>query len=276
MEMATAIKHITAGMLHIRVLGQIPEHNVTPKSRAARAKPTLPAQAFYNDKRSWKECRLWLAANFGRRDYFVTCTYTDEFLPKDKKSADSGIWKKYISRLRRYRKRRGKELRYIYVTEGFHRKGSSKFLEEDGDLEDVRLHHHFVVNNVGPEDLDELRSLWPGGGYVRIEHIDIRYYTELAKYMTKEAREFRRAKPGDRTWKRSMNLTPYQVEYIEIPMDGMALTPPPGAVDYVAFHEKNPYGFADCVGDQYLLFEDDTKPGYSYTGTSQKDGPPYN
>ena len=264
--MVTAIKHITAGNLHIRVLGQIPEQAVKPKRRAARAKPTPPGQVFYNNKLSWRECKLWLAANFGPRDYFVTCTYTDEFLPEDKKSAESGTWKKYIAKLRRVRKRRGKELKYIYVTEVLHGKRSGEFLEEDGELENVRLHHHFVVNNAGPEDLDELRSLWPGGGYVRIEPLDIRYYEELAKYMTKEAREFGRAKPGDRTWKRSMNLTEYQVEYIEIPMGGMALTPPPGAVDYEAFHEKNPYGFADCVGDQYFLFEDDDKPGYTYTG----------
>lgn len=274
--MATAIKHITAGLLHIRVLGQIPESNPERKRRAARGNPTPPAQAFYNAKCSWKECRLWLAANFVRRDYFVTCTYTDEFLPADKKSAESGPWKKYVGRLRRARKRRGGELKYIYVTEGFHGKSSGGPLEEDGDLEDRRLHHHFVVNNAGPEDLDELRSLWPGGGYVRIEPLDIRYYTALAKYMTKEARDFGKARPGDRSWKRSMNLTPYQVEYIEIPMDGMALTPPPGAVDYEAFHEKNPYGFSDCIGDQYLLFGDGTTPDYSYSRDPRKRKPPYN
>lgn len=274
--MATAIKHITAGLLHVRVLGEVPKTDGTPKRRAARANPTPPAQAFYNDKRSSNECRLWLAANFGRRDYVVTCTYADNFLPINKKSAETGIWKKYIGRLRRARKRRGKELKYIYVTEGFHGKSSNSFLEEDGDLEDKRIHHHFVVNHAGPEDLDELRSLWPGGGYVRIEPLDIRYYTALAKYMTKEARDFGRAKPGDRTWKRSMNLTPYQVEYIEIPMDGMTLTPPPGAVDYESFHEKNPYGFADCIGDQYLLFEEPARLEYSYNQDPRKRKPPYN
>jgi len=274
--MATAIKHITAGLFHVRALGEVPNTEGVSKRRAARTNPTPPAQAFYNDKRSWKECRLWIAANFGRRDYVVTCTYSNELLPADKKSAESGIWKKYIDRLRRARKRRGQDLKYIYVTEGFHGKSSNSFLEGDEDLEDKRLHHHFVVNHAGPEDLDELRSLWPGGGYVRIEPLDIRYYTALAQYMTKEAREFGRAKPGDRTWKRSMNLTPYQVEYIEIPMSGMTLTPPPGAVDYESFHEKNPYGFADCVGDQYLLFEEPAKPDYSYTHGPRKREPPYN
>lgn len=274
--MATAIKHITAGLYHVRVLGRVPEQGTAPRRRAARVNPTPPAQAFYNDKLSWRECLLWLAANFGRRDYVVTCTYTDEYLPEDKKHAESGIWKKYIGRLRRARKRRGQDLKYIYCTEGFHGKSSSGFLEDDGELEDRRIHHHFVANNVGPDDFDEIRSLWPGGGYVRIEPLDIRYYAALAQYLTKEAREYGRAKPGDRTWKRSMNLVPYKVEYIEVPMDGMALTPPPGAVDYESFCEKNPYGFSDCAGDHYLLFEEPDGPRYSYNTGPQKNKPTYN
>lgn len=272
--MATAIKHITAGLLHIRVLGHVPEPDVTPKRRAARANPTPPAQAFYNDKRSWRELWLLTAENFSRRDWVVTLTYSDEFLPPDKKTAEKNHMSRYVRRLRSSRKRRRQELKYIYVTEGFHGKGHGDILEEDGYLEDKRLHHHMIVNSAGPEDLDELRSLWGGGGYVRIEPLDIRYCKALAKYMTKEAREFGRAKPGDRTWKRSMNLTPYQVEYIEIPMDGMALTPPPGAVDYETFHEKNPYGFSDCIGDQYLLFEEPGKPDYSYNREPRKKKPP--
>ncbi len=272
--MATAIKHITAGPFHVRVLGQVPEETISPKRRAARVNPTPPAQAFYNDKRSWMELRLWIAANFGTKSYVITATYTDEFLPLDKKSAERGLLAKFNRRMRRARKRRHQEWKYIYTTEGFHGISSSSFLETDGYLEDRRIHHHMIVNGIGPEDFDEIRSLWPGGGYVRIEPFDIRYCTALAKYMTKEAREFGRAKPGDRTWKRSMNLAEYQVEYIDIPISGVALTPPPGAVDYETFHDRNPYGFADCIGDQYLLFEELIKPDY-YSREPQKKKPPY-
>ncbi len=273
--MATAIKHVTAGPFHIRVLGQVPEKDAAPKRRGARENPTPPAQAFYNDKRSWMELRLWIAANFTKKAYVLTATYTDEFLPPDKKSAEQGPLAKFNRRMRRARKRRGQEWKYIYTTEGFHGVSSSSFLEEDGCLEDKRIHHHMIVNSIGPEDFDEIRSLWPGGGYVRIEPFDIRYCTALAKYMTKEAREFGRAKPGDRTWKRSMNLTKYQVEYLEIPMDGMALTPPPGAVDYETFHDRNPYGFADCVGDQYFLFGQPPDGQYSYNQLPKKEATLY-
>ena len=110
-----------------------------------------------------------------------------------------------------------------------------------------------------------------GGGYIRAEPVDVHYYRELAKYLTKEAREFGRAKPGERTWNKSRNLKAYDVEYIEIPSDSVTLSPPPGAVDYVQFTERNPFGFADCVGARYLLFEEEHPPEYSYTsGRSRK------
>ena len=110
-------------------------------------------------------------------------------------------------------------------------------------------------------------------GYVRIEPVDIHYYRELAKYLTKEAREFGRAKPGEKVWSPSRNLRKYEVEYIEIPIDGVTLSPPPGAVDYMQFTEKNPYGFADCVGARYLLFPEEAPPEYSYAKGRKKGGP---
>ena len=70
-------------------------------------------------------------------------------------------------------------MRYIYVTEGWH----------------GRLHHHMVANGVGPEDLEEIRSLWQYGGCIRAEPVDVHYYRELAKYLAKEAREFGRSSP---------------------------------------------------------------------------------
>ena len=73
-----------------------------------------------------------------------------------------------------------------------------------------------------------------------------------------------------------MNLTEYQVEYIEIPTDSVTLTPPYGAVDYTPFHEKNPWGFADCIGAMYLMFPEPQTPGYSYTQNPRRRKPPNN
>ena len=121
-----------------------------------------------------------------------------------------------------------------------------------------------VINTTGIDDLEEIRSLWQGGGYIRAEPLDVHYYKELAKYMTKEAREFGRPKPGERTWRSSRNLQKPTVEYIEIPSDSVTLAPPYGAVDYEPFHERNPYGFSDCVGARYLLFPQKPRQEYSY------------
>lgn len=269
--MARAIKHIKAGLLHVEVIGTIPERE-PGRRRGGRCRPTCAAQQFYNDKCSWKECRLNLAANFGRGDWVATPTYDDLHLPPDKKAADKEL-QKFIRKLRTARKRRGEELRYIYVTEGWHGKSEDEYFGCDGRLEDRRLHHHVVLNGVGPGDLEEIRSLWQGGGYVRIEPVDVHYYKELAKYLTKEVREFGRAKPGERVWRASRNLKRYDVEYIEIPSDSVTLSPPPGAVDYIQFTEKNPFGFADCVYAEYLLFPNEAPPNYSYTQGRKRQGP---
>jgi len=261
--MARAIKHIKAGLLHVEVIGAVPEAS-PGRRRSGRCRPTSAAQQFYNDKCSWRSAELKLAANFGPKDCVAALTYDDLHLPADRNEANKCI-QKLIKDWRKVRKKRGEELRYIYVTEGWHGKSAGEYFGEDGRLEDRRLHHHIVFNGVGPGDFEELQSLWQGGGYIRIEPVDVHYYRELAKYLTKEAREFGRPKPGEKVWHPSRNLKEPEVEYIEIPSDSVTLSPPPGAVDYVQFSERNPYGFADCVGARYLLFEDGPPPGYSYT-----------
>ena len=262
--MAKAIKHITAGLLHIEVIGNVPDRPPGRKGRAARCNATSPAQQFYNDKCSWRELELMIAGNFGRRDLVLTITYDDRHLPADKGEA-ADFLKKFIRKFRAARRMRGEELRYVYVTEGWHEKRENDWLEGDGSLEDRRLHHHVVINTTGGDDLEEIRSLWQGGGYIRAEPLDVHYYRELAKYLTKEAREFGRPKPGERTWSASRNLRKPVVEYSEIPSDSVTLAPPYGAVDYEQFCEANPYGYGECIGARYLLFPARAKAEYSYT-----------
>lgn len=260
--MAKAIKHITAGLLHVEIIGTVPEKKGR-RSCSGRSKATSAAQQFYNNKCSWRELELMLAANFGSQDLVVTLTYDDEHRPKDKKAGDKCL-QKFFRRLRIARRMRGQELRYLYTTEGFHGVRRDEYFGDDRELEDRRVHHHVVLNRVSGDDLEEIRSLWPYGGYVRVEPLDVHYYQELAKYLTKEAREFGRSKPGERSWRASRNLRKYEVEYIDIPTDSVTLTAPGGAVDYTSFREKNPYGFADCVGARYLLFTE-IPAVYSYT-----------
>lgn len=261
--MAKAIKHIRAGLLNVEVIGTIPEIVPGKRGRAGRSRPTSAAQQFYNAKLSWRELELMIAANFGSSDWFVTYTYDDEHLPESKEAAAECL-KKHFRNLRDIRRKRNQDLKYIYVTEGLHGSREDEYFGGDGALEDKRFHHHVVINSAGPGDLEEFRSLWRGGGYIKAEPIDVHYYQELAKYMTKEAREFGRCKPGERTWRKSQNLIKYEVEYIEIPSDSVTLSAPPDAVDYHQFSEKNPYGFADCIGARYLVFPSEPVRPYSY------------
>ena len=117
--MARAIKHIKAGLLHVEVIGTIPERE-PGRRRAGRCRPTCAAQQFYNNKCSWHELELKLATNFGGRDWVLTLTYDDGHLPPDKRSADKFL-QKFFRKLRTARRRRKEELRYIYATEGWHR-----------------------------------------------------------------------------------------------------------------------------------------------------------
>ena len=151
--MAKAIKHITAGLLHIEVIGTVPDRPPGRRGRAARSCATSPAQQFYNDKCSWRELELMLAGNFGKRALVLTLTYDNAHLPGSKAEANK-FFQKSIRKLRAARKLRGAELKYIYVTEGFHEKRENDWLEGDGSLEDRRLHHHVVINTTGIDDLE--------------------------------------------------------------------------------------------------------------------------
>ncbi len=261
--MAKAIKHITAGLLNYEILGSVPE-GPSGRTRTRRGEPTSRAMQFWNDKCSWRELELTLAANFGAGDMVITATFDDAHLPENKAAAGKAFGA-FVRKVRAARRKRGQELRYIYCVEGWHGATPDSVLGDDRELEDRRLHIHLVINGTGPGMMEELQSLWPFGGYLRAEPFDIHYVRELAKYMTKEAREFGRARPGERSWRASRNMKPYQVEYVEIPSDSVTLAPPDGAVDYESFTAVNPYGFAPCVGARYLLWPSEPRPAWSYT-----------
>ena len=55
--MARAIKHIKAGLLHVEVIGTIPERE-PGRRRSGRGRPTCAAQQFYNDKDNFNEAGL--------------------------------------------------------------------------------------------------------------------------------------------------------------------------------------------------------------------------
>lgn len=256
------LKSVTAGLLHYDYLVPMTVAPGPPKGRRPRLNISTAAQVFMNLKNSWRQCELMIAANFGTGDYVLTLTYDDEHLPASKAEADK-LYQKFVRKLRGVRRRRGQELRYIYATEGFHGQMPNGCFMDDSEWEDHRLHHHIVLNGCQDNDLEEIRSLWPYGVYVRLERLDIHYYEELAKYLTKEAREFGRAKVGERAWKGSRNLVSFVVEYDDV-KDNMSLVAPEGAVDYRYIDKPNPEGYGQLICTRYLILPVEEPPQYSY------------
>ena len=208
-------KHIRrAGRVVTGVVYSVATLQDGPRQRAEKVQMTSAAREAINLRYSWEKLELSLAGNFGRRDLFITLTYSDACLPLTRAEAVKRI-KRFLTRLRGRRKGRGQCLKYIYVTEQLSSEGG-------------RLHHHLVINGTG-DDYAEICELW-SEGIVEIEPLDVADgYEALAKYMTKEPREVGKVDVGARTWTPSLGLNKPEVDKGEVD-DNMVLAAPPGAV----------------------------------------------
>ncbi len=207
--MAKRKKTITAGRLVKTVLYTAPEPRDGERARSEKSRMTAAAQQRMNDKTARGNLEMRIAANFTGRDLFITLTYRDTDLPAKRAGAVKRV-RKFLKDLRKHRRVRGQELRYIYTTE-----------EKHGE---ARLHHHLVLNAVG-QDVEIIRSLWPYGDIVDVERIDEDDFAALATYITKESAEGRPV--GAQMWTCSRNLRKPAVETCFVP-DDTTLTAPPG------------------------------------------------
>ena len=189
---------------------------------------------------------MQLAANFTRRDLYVTLTYDDEHLPPNRKAAKKQV-AAFFDRMRRQYRRGGRELRYVYVTQELQRDGSR------------RLHHHLIISATGSSDYDTIRALWPNGSNVEIIPIgETEMYVhddflELAQYLLHERNPDAPATAvGDRGWNASRNLRK-PVEESEMVDETVTVTAPPGAFVLDTDHKQNEYGSYDYI--VYLLPE---------------------
>ena len=204
-------KIIVAGPLVIEAVYPAPNPRDGLVVRAGKQRLSTEAQQRMNLKYSYQKLELEIAANFGTNDLYCTLTYDDEHLPKNRKAATRRI-QAFSKKLRAARDEKGKELRYIYVTEGKHGDG--------------RIHHHVLINSTG-DDFDLIKKLWSHG---RVDFVQIRIdreknYESLAKYLCKEHRE----KVGQRLWSGSRNLRKPEQESYRVD-DDASILPPPGAL----------------------------------------------
>lgn len=211
-----------------------------PKSRGDKTQMSSAAQEAINLRYSWQKCEVLLAANFTKRDLFVTLTYDDDHLPATRDEAVKCV-KRWISKLRASRKLRGENLKYIYVTEQLSAEGG-------------RLHHHVVLNGTG-NDYEEIRSLWECGENVESKHLDVGGnddgYEVLAKYLTKEPRVCGKIDVGARSWTPSLGLIHPKPE-VSVLADNETIAAPPGAYILSApAPSRNEFG--EFVYIKYLL-----------------------
>ena len=199
---------IVAGPLVVEAVYPAPHPRDSRGVRQGKKLLSSQAQQRMNLQYAYQKLELLIAANFGKKDLFVTLTYDDEHLPGNRQEALNRV-KAFWKRLRKTRQSQGQELRYIYVTEHKHGEG--------------RWHHHALINATG-EDFALIRQLWGQGGVefrsVRVDKE--KHYETLARYLCKEQRD----KLGLRLWSGSRNLRKPERECFRVP-DSTPLKMPP-------------------------------------------------
>lgn len=162
--------------------------------RAPREKETSEQAAKRNERQAIRKLKMLMINNFELGDWHVTLTYPQETRP-DGEGARK-VLKRFFEKLRRYYRSKGKELRYIMVTE----------------WESTNLHHHVALNDVA--GIGKLfRELWPGGAFFSPLY-ENQNYDGLAEYFVKETkRSFRNPhSPFRQRYTCSRNLKKPEVE----------------------------------------------------------------
>lgn len=217
-----------------------PLRGAAPSSeRAERARYSSLIREAINFRTSYEKLWLILECNFKPNDLFVTLTYSDNQRPATKEVAEKRL-SCFIRLLRAERRKKGQDLIYVRVTEGYHSDG--------------QLHHHLIINSTG-DDYNTIRKLWKkNGSNVNFDPYSCKTPIAHAKYITKEPRTMGRRHVGDRTWRVSRNCRRPIVSKEDVPA-GSRLEAPPGAL--VEVNEPpvvNSFGRFQYL---YAILEDD-------------------
>lgn len=228
-------KVIKAGPLVYTVVTTPPMPKDPDYVRAEKSKKTTLARQALNLKSAYVRLEMLLACNFTSQDLHLILTYDDLHLPSKRMDAVKNV-RKFLKQLRKLRKARGLELKYIYVTEGKH--GGKRF------------HHHLVINST-KRDIDDIKALWQYGA-IDIEYIGNRDYIDLAKYITKESID---GKPvGAQMWTPSKNLEKPEVTISWIDSDE-TLMPPIGLHIHLYNNESKYNMFGGYAYMKYRILE---------------------
>lgn len=223
---------IESGDLYEVMLGPDPFPQ-KKKKRAKREKMTTPKQKLLNDTRAKRHLLRLIEVNFTKRDLFIHLPYDDEHLPTTLEEAERNI-KNFIRRVRYHLKKKGIELKYIYVTE---------HSDVEGEL--IRVHHHIVIS--GGLDRDFIEGLWECGARKRADRLkpDKRGLEGIAIYLSKA-----KVKKSKRRYTPSRNL------------DKPIITP-----DKKSKYSKRKLEQIASYGEDDNFFYENLYPGYSHMET---------
>ena len=211
-----------------------------PNRRRRAISVSLEDKKRANLKTSYEKLLMLVCANFAPGDWWVTLTYTDDFLPSNREESRK-YWRKFMRWYRRYRKDNKEPLLYVYCTQR---------TTSDGGR---RLHHHMILRHEDDQDLERLDSLWTFG------HVHTRKLKDwddiLAKvhYMCREPRELGVCVPGEQMWTASRGLYRPKFEYTIIDNDAIDISVPAGCTSL-----SDPVQLPGYGGYKTILYVDNT------------------
>ena len=175
------LKRIWAGDVYEEKIYFSPRERGISCERAAKENLSTEKMAEYNCMAAKRRCARMVNANFRQGDLFLTLTFRERV---DVENA-LRLFRNFISRLKRLRKRKGySELKYLYVVESKRK----------------REHIHLLINKMDIS-MKELSEVW-GLGRVMVSILEPGGdYTGLAFYITKE-----NYKEYGKRWSGSRNL----------------------------------------------------------------------
>lgn len=143
-----------------------PRYHRKGEKRAVKEKLTSEAQRKVNLRKAIKELRRLMNHNFKDGDYLVRLDFFRQQSPAGSEQMQEMI-KAFIRKLRTQFRKRGMELKYIYVKEVGPRGGR---------------HVHMMMSKC---DLDIIRRCWPHGG-IHVDPLNTNgQYRKIAEYFVK-------------------------------------------------------------------------------------------
>lgn len=157
------------------------------RKRRLKLKDTTKAMIKYNNQRRAEKLQLLMLQNFDK-GYHIILDYPKGNRPETYEEAEENL-KKCLYKMSRKLKKKGKQFKYIAITERGKRKEA--------------LHHHLIVEKKASV-IDELSNAW--GDHIKIfQMYEEGAYKDLAEYFCKLETKEEQTK-GKSTYHRSRNL----------------------------------------------------------------------